>query len=78
MSLDCLDEIGKEVSERLSYGKGSPRKWQPITPAMAAGLTDHIWITSELLSFRVPVWFSDNLHSLESLFPSPQPFHQGS
>ena len=23
-------------------GAGSPRRWQPVTPAMAAGLTDHI------------------------------------
>ena len=27
---------------------------QPCTPAMAAGLTDHDWSVSELLSFRVP------------------------
>lgn len=27
---------------------------QPCTPAMAAGLTDHVWSVSELLSFRVP------------------------
>jgi hypothetical protein len=30
------------------------RKWQPRTPAMAAGLTDHIWTLEELLSYRVP------------------------
>ena len=24
-------------------GSGSPKKWQPVTPAMAAGMTDHIW-----------------------------------
>jgi IS1 family transposase len=35
-------------------GKGSPKKWQPVTPAMAAGLTDHVWTIDELLSFRVP------------------------
>lgn len=34
--------------------KGSRKKWQPVTPAMAAGLTDHIWTMDELLSFRVP------------------------
>lgn len=34
--------------------KGSPKKWQERTPAMAAGLTDHIWTMDELLSFRVP------------------------
>lgn len=33
---------------------GSPKKWRERTPAMAAGLTDHIWTMDELLSFRVP------------------------
>jgi IS1 family transposase/transposase-like protein len=30
------------------------KKWKQVTPAMAAGLTDHIWTIDELLSFRVP------------------------
>jgi hypothetical protein len=30
------------------------RKWQQRTPAMAAGLTDHMWTLAELLSYRVP------------------------
>jgi hypothetical protein len=30
------------------------KKWNQVTPAMAAGLTDHIWTMDELLSFRVP------------------------
>ena len=34
--------------------RGSPKKWGARTPAMAAGLTDHIWTIDELLSFRVP------------------------
>lgn len=34
--------------------KGSYKKWLPVTPAMAAGLTDHVWSMDELLSFRVP------------------------
>jgi IS1 family transposase len=42
-------------------GSGSPKKWQPITPAMAAGLTDHIWTMEELLSYRVPPDFRDRL-----------------
>lgn len=29
------------------------RKWQARTPAMAAGLTDHIWTLEELLSYRL-------------------------
>jgi len=35
-------------------GKGSYKKWKSVTPAMAAGLTDHVWTMEELLSFRVP------------------------
>ena len=31
------------------------RKWIPRTPAIAAGLTDHIWSVKELLLFRVPL-----------------------
>jgi IS1 family transposase len=37
-------------------GDGSPKRWQPRTPAMAAGLTDHIWTMQEVLLFRVPPW----------------------
>ena len=32
----------------------SRKKWQPVTPAMAARLTDHVWTMDKLLSFRVP------------------------
>lgn len=32
----------------------TPKKWKQVTPAMAAGLTDHIWTIDELLSFRIP------------------------
>jgi IS1 family transposase/transposase-like protein len=35
-------------------GDGSPKRRRPRTPAMAAGLTDHVWSMSELLCFRVP------------------------
>ena len=37
-------------------GTGSVRQWQPRTPAMAAGLTDHVWTLREVLLFRVPPW----------------------
>ena len=33
-------------------GNGSQKRWKPVTPAMAAGITDHVWTTKELLSFR--------------------------
>ena len=37
-------------------GRGSARQWRPCTPAMAAGLTDHVWTLREVLLFRVPPW----------------------
>jgi len=37
-------------------GAGSAKVWRPCTPAMAAGLTDHVWSLKEVLLFRVPPW----------------------
>jgi hypothetical protein len=34
--------------------KDDGRKWIQRTPAIAAGITDHIWNTRELLIYRVP------------------------
>jgi hypothetical protein len=59
-------------------GSGSPRKWRPVTPAMAAGLTDHVWTTNELLSYRVSAAHLDQLREIEHLFPSWDKFHHGS
>jgi IS1 family transposase len=35
---------------------GALKRWQPRTPAMAAGLTDHVWSLREVLMYRVPPW----------------------
>jgi len=50
-------------------GAGSEKRWQSATPAMAAHLTDHVWTTAELLSYRVPVAFLDNLEEIATIFP---------
>jgi IS1 family transposase len=39
-----------------THGTGSATQWRPCTPAMAAGLTDHVWTLREVLLFRVPPW----------------------
>jgi hypothetical protein len=39
-----------------THGTGSAKIWRPCTPAMAAGLTDHVWSLREVLLFRVPPW----------------------
>src|SRR5262249_8497804 len=37
-------------------GRGAAKGWRPCTPAMAAGLTDHVWSLREVVLFRVPPW----------------------
>jgi IS1 family transposase len=39
-----------------THGNGSAKRWQAQTPAMVAGLTDHVWTLREVLLFRVPPW----------------------
>jgi IS1 family transposase len=39
-----------------THGRGSAKLWQQQSPAMAAGLTDHMWTLKEVLMFRVPPW----------------------
>ena len=38
------------------HNGGSAKVWRPCTPAMAAGLTDHVWSLREVLMFQVPPW----------------------
>jgi len=40
----------------VTSGRGSVKVWRPGTPAMAAGLTDHVWSLQEVLLYRVPPW----------------------
>lgn len=61
----------------VTRGTGSEKRWQSVTPAMAAGLTDHVWTTSELLSYRVPVDFLDNIEQIETIFPPLDDFDPG-
>ena len=58
-------------------GTGTYKKWKPVTPAMAAGITDHVWTTTELLSYRVPAHFLDQLSTIKPLFALPNKIHQG-
>jgi IS1 family transposase len=40
----------------VTSGRDSVKVWRPCTPAMAAGLTDHVWSLKEVLLYRVPPW----------------------
>lgn len=45
------------VKEHLGLrqeSKDNSKKWDQRTPAMAAGITNHIWSTKELLIYRIP------------------------
>ncbi len=45
-----------QKSLRLAlYLHGNRIHWVPRTPAIAAGITDHIWTVHELLSYQVPL-----------------------
>src|SRR5262249_55204124 len=44
------------LASEVTNGGGSAKRWRPCTPAMAAGLTDHVWSLREVLLFRVPPW----------------------
>ena len=73
------DSLRRSLAEpEPTRGHGSARRWQPVTPAMAAGITDHVWTTTELLSYRVPVSFLETLTQIEHLFPPLEAVHQGS
>ncbi|MCP4537040.1 MAG: hypothetical protein GY832_07820 [Chloroflexi bacterium] len=54
---------GVVASDRSTWSlpkdNGSPKKWMPRTPAMATGITDHVWTMGEFLLFRVPPWRQD-------------------
>ena len=39
-----------------THGRGSAQVWRPCTPAMAAGVTDHVLSLKEVLHYRVPPW----------------------
>jgi len=74
----CLphQSLRRQLDEPESTrGAGSPRKWQPVTPAMEAGLTDHVWATAELLGYRVPADFLDELDKMADIFPDPDIAH---
>jgi IS1 family transposase len=44
------------LAPEATNGSGSAKVWQSCTPAMAAGLTNHVWTLQEVLLHRVPPW----------------------
>ena len=49
--------LRQALDESLATSRmGSARLRRPCTPAMAAGLTGHVWTLREVLLCRVPPW----------------------
>src|SRR5262245_18417901 len=44
------------ASPVATRGHGSATRWRPCAPAMAAGLTDHVWSLRDVFLYRVPPW----------------------
>ena len=44
------------LAPEVTNGRGAAKRWRPWTPAMAAGLTDHVWSLREVRMYRVPPW----------------------
>jgi len=51
----CYNWCWPHDSLRIAAAAGAPQQWIEQTPAMAAGLTDHIWSMVELLEYQVPL-----------------------
>src|SRR5262249_23486438 len=71
----CQDPLPAPEPTR---GAGAPGTWRPVTPALAAGRTEHVWTTTNWLAYRVAAAFLDQLRDVEPLFPSWEEFHHGS
>jgi IS1 family transposase len=55
----CLPHVSQRQplpKPESTHRTGAATQWRPCTPAMAAGLTDHVWTLREVLLFRVPPW----------------------
>ena len=62
-AMECDNFVLPHASLRQAFatpmatnGKGSAKVSWPCAPAMAAGLTDHVWSLKEVLFYRVPPW----------------------
>jgi IS1 family transposase len=49
----CVRTLAQPIGETKSKPKNSKTKNQPRTPAMAAGLTDHVWELKEWLEYPI-------------------------
>lgn len=65
----------QELSRSAPDAQTGKRTWVACTPAMASGLTDHVWSVFELMSYRVaPVpWIAPKRRGRKRTRPLPDP-----
>ncbi len=64
-----------ELSRTAPDEETGKRSWVACTPAMASGLTDHVWSLVELMSYRVapPPWIAPKRRGRPRTRPLPDP-----
>ena len=65
----------QELSRSAPDAQTGKRTWVACTPAMASGLTDHVWSLFELMSYRVapPPWIAPKRRGRKRTRPLPDP-----
>ncbi len=65
----------QELSRSAPDAETGKRTWMACTPAMASGLTDHVWSLFELMSYRVapPPWVAPKRRGRRRTRPLPDP-----
>lgn len=49
----CVRTLAEQVTQGQMPAGGTGIRWRPRTPAMAAGLTDHVWSLGEWLAYPI-------------------------
>ena len=64
-----------ELSRSAPEAQTGKRSRVACTPAMASGLTDHVWSVFELMSYRIapPAWVAPKRRGRPRSRPSPDP-----
>jgi transposase-like protein/IS1 family transposase len=65
----------QELSRTAPDAQTGQRTWMACTPAMASGLTDHVWSLVELMSYRVapPPWIAPKRRGRKRMRALPDP-----
>jgi hypothetical protein len=65
----------QELSRSAPDAQAGKRTWVACTPAMASGLTDHVWSVFELMSYQVAPspWIAPKRRGRPRIRPLPDP-----